>query len=325
MRSLVSRREMVATPFTRPPGSDSTTSPSTWDPRGARVMPSITMGSAKVPVNLSPLCVLLVESVVSVRILMGVPAAMVTDGGFCESGKSAFAGAASEAGVESVAADCSAVLLHPARDTAMAVTIHAALNLVLILSRCARGPKRNEIIALGRCRGLIRGALDLHQGLAGFSGHRRLQRLLAAPEIEVRDVVHTAYRTVGCAGLFGEIFAVQISLAVLVQRFRRIAALLRAIVHQPVLANVHVARSCTALPIVRLPLRDGVLEITEPGEAPVLHGLHLVIHAPLAIAQRAKLAIAIVDDSNRRLEPQFHGAAAHHQGVFRIMNPAAHH
>ena len=101
-RSWVSRTEMVATPLTRPPGSESTTRPSTWEPRGATTLPSIMMGSARVAVNVSPVCALLVESVVSVRILMGVPALMVTDGGFRDSGKSAFAGAASESGVEPV-------------------------------------------------------------------------------------------------------------------------------------------------------------------------------------------------------------------------------
>src|ERR1051325_4051913 len=101
--------------------------------------------------------------------------------------------------------------------------------------------------------------------------------------------------------------------------------LLRAIMHQPVFADIHVARARAALPIVGPTQRDGVLEIAEPGESPILHGLHLVIYAALAIAQQTKLAIAIVDDSDRRLEPELHGTTPHHEGIFGIVNPAADH
>ena len=77
------------------------------------VLPSITMGSARVAVKVSPVFALLVESVVSVRILIGVPAAMVTGSGL-GGGASTFAGAASATALESVAADGCVVWLHPA-------------------------------------------------------------------------------------------------------------------------------------------------------------------------------------------------------------------
>ena len=100
---------MVATPLTRPPGSEFTTRPSTWVPRGAITLSSTTRGSASVAVKLSPVAALLVESSVSVRILMGVPAAIVTSSGLGGgAGASAFAGAASEAGVKPVTVDESA-------------------------------------------------------------------------------------------------------------------------------------------------------------------------------------------------------------------------
>src|SRR6185369_14567004 len=180
----------------------------------------------------------------------------------------------------------------------------------------ALGSSRDFVLLIGR-------ALDLHQGRFVLCRHVGLQRLLAAPEIEVRDVMYAAHRAVRGAGLFGEVFATDIIARIVVERFGRIASLLRAIMHQPLLADIHVARARAALPIVGLAQRDGVLEITEPGEAAILHGLHLVIHATLAIAQRTKLAVAIVDDSHGGLEPEFHRTPAYHQRVFGIVNPAA--
>src|SRR6185312_15723321 len=123
-----SRTEIVATPLTRPPGSESTTSPSTCDPRGATTCPSTTIGSARVAVNASPVLVVFVDSVVSVRTLIGVPAPTVTEDSLGESGASAFAGVASEEGVKPVTVDCSELLLHPASSTAKANAVPVVLN-----------------------------------------------------------------------------------------------------------------------------------------------------------------------------------------------------
>src|SRR5580765_7838638 len=101
--------------------------------------------------------------------------------------------------------------------------------------------------------------------------------LFAAPEIEVRDVVNAGYSAVGRAALFGDVFAANVLDRVFVQRLRRIAALLRAIVHEPVLADIQVARAGAALPLVRPPIRDRILEEVQAREVALLQFLHLAI------------------------------------------------
>src|SRR5580704_19639213 len=80
------------------------------------------------------------------------------------------------------------------------------------------------------------------------------------PRIEDRHLVHARHRAVRCAGLLRHVLAAQILSAVLLQGNGGIATLLRAIVHQPVFANVQVARPGTASPLVGAPLRNIVLK-----------------------------------------------------------------
>src|SRR5580700_2454767 len=112
------------------------------------------------------------------------------------------------------------------------------------------------------------------------------------------------------AALFGKIFAAHVVPGVRRQRYRRITALLRAVVHQPVLANVEITRPGAAAPFVRQPLRNIVLEGVDTGEAALLPRLHLVVNPPLFLVERLHLSAAVVNDSNGRAETQFDGALA---------------
>src|SRR5687768_14350055 len=86
-----------ATPFTRPPGSLSTTRPSTVAPRGATTTPSAVSASLRWAVKVSPVLWVLVEMAVVVRTFTGVPSASVTERG--AGGGGAVPGVAAGAGV----------------------------------------------------------------------------------------------------------------------------------------------------------------------------------------------------------------------------------
>src|SRR5271170_1651295 len=96
------------------------------------------------------------------------------------------------------------------------------------------------------------------------------------------------------AGFFCHELAAEIVAAVGCERNSGIAALLRAVVHQSVFADVEIARSGAAAPLVRQTLRDVVLEGVNSGKAALLPRLHLVVDAALFVVERLHLAAAIV-------------------------------
>src|SRR5580693_5262720 len=116
-------------------------------------------------------------------------------------------------------------------------------------------------------------------GRAGRSGILR-----SPPGIEDRYLVHAGDRAVRCAGFLRQIFAAQIFTGVILQRSSRIAALLRAVVDESVLANVEIAGSSTASPVVGQTFGDVVLKCVDPGKAAFFERLHLVIDAALFVA-----------------------------------------
>src|SRR5437660_11770125 len=111
------------------------------------------------------------------------------------------------------------------------------------------------------------------------------------------------HRAVRGAGLLCQIFAADVFDGVLLQRDPRIAALLRAVVHQPVLANVEITRARAAAPLVRLAQGDVVLERIDASEAAPFEVLHLMIDAALFVSERLQLAVSIVNDSDGGAEP----------------------
>ena len=145
--------------------------------------------------------------------------------------------------------------------------------------------------------------------------------LRRAPGVKDGNLVHAGNRAVRRAAFFREVFAADVVAGVGFERNAGIAALLRAVVHQAVFADVEIARAGAAAPVVRLALRNVVLESVDAREAALFHGLHLVIDAALFFAERLQLAAAIVDDSDRRTEAQLDRALADGERVLRMRMP----
>src|SRR6185295_14631032 len=98
---------------------------------------------------------------------------------------------------------------------------------------------------------------------------------------------------------------------VLVERLGRIAALLRTVVHQSVLANIEIARPGAAAPLVFLAIRDIVLKVVELTVAATPELLGFEIDRALLLAKRPKLAAAVMNDPHRRAETQIDGSPPH--------------
>src|ERR1019366_4893552 len=89
--------------------------------------------------------------------------------------------------------------------------------------------------------------LDVHQSARRLG--RRRRSLRRAPGIEDRYLVHARYRAMRRARLLRMELTAYIGKRVFLQRNARIPALLRPVMHQPVLANVEVARPGATTPL----------------------------------------------------------------------------
>src|SRR5271155_4787829 len=116
--------------------------------------------------------------------------------------------------------------------------------------------------------------------------------LRGAPSIEDGNLVHARHGAMRRAAFLREIFAAHVVASIRGEGHTRIAALLRAVMHQPVFANVEVACAGTAAPRIRQALSDVVLEGVDAGEAALLPRLHFVVDPALFAAQRLQLATA---------------------------------
>lgn len=88
----------------------------------------------------------------------------------------------------------------------------------------------------------------------------RFDRLRAAPVVENSHLMNAGDRASRGAGFFREKFAAEVLGCVFGKRNARIAALLRTIVNQPVLADIEVSRTGTAPPFIFSPSGNIVLE-----------------------------------------------------------------
>src|ERR1700683_3735039 len=98
--------------------------------------------------------------------------------------------------------------------------------------------------------------------------------------------MHARDRAVRRAGFLGQVFAAQVVAGVGGKRNSGIAALLRAVVNQSVLANVEIAAAGAAAPVVGQAFRNIVLKGVDAGEAAFFHRLHFVVDTALFIVQR---------------------------------------
>ncbi len=164
----------------------------------------------------------------------------------------------------------------------------------------------------------------LRLGQAGWHSGRNLRSLRSAPVVDVRHLMHAGDGAVGGTGLLRQKFALYIFSPIFRQWNAGPAALLRAIMHQPVFADVKVARSGAAAPVIRLAVDDGFLKVIEAGIMLLCQPLHFVINPALFVAQRLQLPIAVMNDADSGSKSQLQRAMRDGQRVLRILDAASH-
>src|SRR3954462_14784237 len=91
----------------------------------------------------------------------------------------------------------------------------------------------------------------------------RLDGLRSAPEIYVAGLVDAAHGAIRRAGFLGEELALDVRYGVVGDGDAGEAALLRAVVHEAVLADAEVARARAAAPLVGNAAGDVLLELID--------------------------------------------------------------
>src|SRR5438045_8221406 len=100
--------------------------------------------------------------------------------------------------------------------------------------------------------------------------------LRIAPVVENADLVNALERARRRAPFLSLVLAIEIFHRVLVERYARIAALLRAPVDETVFADIEITRAGATTPVVRLSFSDAVLKPVQAGVVLVAHLLHLL-------------------------------------------------
>ena len=98
--------------------------------------------------------------------------------------------------------------------------------------------------------------------------------------------MHTGDAAIGGAGLAGQIFAVKVLPCVLLQRDGGIASPLGAIVHKPIFADVKIAATGPAMPVVGQAQRQALVKeivISKGHEGRLLLLPHLLVNRALLI------------------------------------------
>src|ERR1051326_2225443 len=111
--------------------------------------------------------------------------------------------------------------------------------------------------------------------------------------------MHARHGAVRGAGFFGEIFAAQIFARISRERDAGIAALLRAVVHEAVFADVEVARAGATAPLVRPAVGEVILKAVDARVTFLTDLLHLLIDFALDALERLERAEAVVNDAER--------------------------
>jgi hypothetical protein len=125
------------------------------------------------------------------------------------------------------------------------------------------------------------------------------------------------------AGFLGEELAMALFVSIFRERDAWVAALLGAIVDQAVLADVEVARTRAATPVVLAASGDIVLELVDAGERAFAERHDLLEDFLFAGTERLELAVTVVENANSGGEAEFDGAVGDSKRVFRIANAAA--
>ncbi len=100
------------------------------------------------------------------------------------------------------------------------------------------------------------------------------------------------------AALLGKEFTANVGDRVLLQRYAGMTALLRAVMHQAIFANVEVASPGAAAPLVGTAFGNIVLKPVEARVMVLFKALHLQEHFALDFAQRLELPFTVVNDAD---------------------------
>ena len=147
--------------------------------------------------------------------------------------------------------------------------------------------------------------------------------LRGAPVVNVADAVDAADSAVGRAGLCRQKLALDVCGGVVGQWHAGVAALLAAIVHQAVFADVEVARAGAAAPVIGQAFDDGFLEVIELRVVGLFAVLHGEIDLRVGFSKGLELAVAVMDDADGGFEAELQGALADDEGVVGVLEAAA--
>src|SRR5438067_167890 len=158
-------------------------------------------------------------------------------------------------------------------------------------------------VSAGRARAST-GAERAHDCVAqalGRDRRRGLALLGVAPVVEDGDLVRAGDGAERRAPLLCVVLALDVGLRVVLDGDAGRAALLRAVVYEPVLADVEVARAGAAAPVVRLARGEVVLEPSQARVLRLVQSLQFVVDLALALGQRLQEAVPVVYDALKRL------------------------
>src|SRR5262249_48377192 len=167
-------------------------------------------------------------------------------------------------------------------------------------------------------------ALRVHGAPASPDGRARVF-LRISPVINDGYLLNASDSTVGGARFLGGIFPLDVGESILLERDAGIAALLGAVMDEAVFANVQIAGTGAASPIVRFAAGEIFLEPIQPAVAVLAIGPDFAIDAFLAAVQWFHRARAVVNDAEGTGETEIHSASRNDLGVFRVANTAADH
>src|ERR687896_1314639 len=138
---------------------------------------------------------------------------------------------------------------------------------------------------------------------------------IRAQFVHLRDSVHAAHCATRCAALGHVILPPQIFWTVMLQRNAGPPTLLGTPMHETVFADVEVTTARTAMPVVRLAVREVLLKaaVVRKIEHRRADRQNVFQNPMLAIIERLQLTMAVVDEADRRREPQCMSTAGNRQ------------
>ena len=143
--------------------------------------------------------------------------------------------------------------------------------------------------------------------------------------IDDGNLLNASDRAMRGAGFLCGVLTLDIGECIFLEGNAGIAALLRAIVHKTVFANVEIAGTCAASPLVGYSAREVFLKPIKAAVAGFAVCLDFAIDLFFAAIERLHRAVAVVNDSQRACKTKLERAMGNGQCVFWIFDSAADH